>query len=273
MTLSLKNALIHFGFALFLPCALFAQNSLVEIERAWQDDRFEDIQTLLPAAERDFPHNPTVAFFRALLLGDAELAFATYKRVFDSTEESRYADTALFKMAQYQYARERYGPARKYFILLQKRFPQTKWRDDSAYLIGQCYQAEGKADSARLALIAFIQDFPRSPYSDLAIADLEAPGNTKEADKPAFASEKQATAKSTYYAIQVGAFSNPDNARTILQGLEKVGYEGQIVQKKVGSRLFHAVWIGRFPDKAMAEDYGRRFIVKVTREYSIVKNE
>jgi len=33
------------------------------------------------------------------------------------------------------------------------------------------------------------------------------------------------------------------------------------------------VWIGSFPDRESAEDYAKRLIVKVTREYSIVKSE
>jgi hypothetical protein len=273
MTAALKKCFIIFAVIWLLPETLLGQNSLVELERAWQEDRFEDIQTLLPAAERDYPQNPTVAFFRALMLDDAENAFASYKKVFDSLAESRYADTALFKMAQYQYARERFASARKYFHLLQKRFPQTKWLDDSAYLVGQCYSAEGKADSARLVLAAFIHDYPRSPYCDLAIADLESSTGSENAARLAANSAKPAQDAGPYYAVQVGAFSNPQNARTILAGLEKVGYEGQIVQKQVGSRSFQCVWIGRFADRAAAEDYASRFIVKVTREYSIVKSE
>ncbi|HNS72796.1 MAG TPA: SPOR domain-containing protein [bacterium] len=252
---------------------LFGQESLAELERAWQEDRFDDLARLLPAAEKAYPRNPSIAFFRALVLDDADEAFASYKRVFESEELSRFADTALFKMAQYQYARERFMPARKYFQLLQKRFPQTRWLDDSLYLTGQCYLAEGKPDSARLAWNSLIKRFPRSPYCDMAVADLE----SSVWDEPAVSPRQKAApgpaAAKPFYSIQVGAFSQRENARTILSGLEKVGYEGSIVEKKVGNRLFHAVWIGSFPDRESAEDYAKRFIVKVTREYSIVKSE
>ncbi len=251
------------------PCA--AQNNLAALELAWQEDRFEDIEKLLPAAEKEEPKNPSVAFFRALVQSDAEAAVNSYKQVFESDEMSRYADTALFKMAQYYYARERYAVARKYYRMLQKRFPQTKWLDDSAYLTGQCYLAEGKPDSARMEWKSFVKRYPRSPYCDMAVADLEAqPESAAGTSQP---DPSTSAAKTPWYTIQVGAFANPDNARTILAGLEKVGYEGMISQKTVGSRTFHLVWIGRFTDRAAAEDYARRFITKVTREYSIIKNE
>jgi len=262
-----------FMLAVLPPRFCSGQGSLDALELAWQEDRFTDLQKLLPAAEREYPQNPTVAFFRALIEDDAEAAVASYKKVFESEEMSRFADTALFKMAQYQYARERYAVARKYYRMLQKRFPQTKWLDDSFYLTGQCYLAEGKVDSARQAWKAFVKRFPRSPYCDLAVADLEAqeaPQATPAApETPAVA----AKASTPWYTIQVGAFAQANNARTILAGLEKVGYEGMIVQKQVGSRQFHLVWIGRFTDRAAAEDYARRFIVKVTREYSIIENK
>jgi len=194
------------------------------------------------------------------------------KKVFESEEMSRFADTALFKMAQYQYARERYAVARKSFRMLQKRFPQSKWVDDSAYLTGQCYMAEGKPDSARQEWKLFIKRFPRSPYCDMAVADLEAQAeSTASSGQPT--QPAAADTKTPWYTIQVGAFANPDNARTILSGLEKVGYEGLISQKTVGSRTFYLVWIGRFTDRAAAEDYAKRFIVKLTKEYSIIKNQ
>ncbi|HNY91383.1 MAG TPA: SPOR domain-containing protein [bacterium] len=251
---------------------LHSQEGLAELERAWQEDRFDDLEKLLPAAEKAYPRNPTVAFLRALVLADADEAFASYKRVFESEEMSRYADTALFKMAQYQYARERFTAARRYFQMMQKRFPQTRWLDDSLYLTGQCYLAEGKSDSARLVWNSLIKRFPRSPYCDMAVADLE----SSVWDQPASAPRQSAAPVSggkPFYSIQVGAFSKQENAHTILAGLEKVGYEGMIVEKKVGTRLFYAVWIGSFPDRESAEDYARRFIVKVTKEYSIVKSE
>lgn len=253
----------------FLPSNAAPQNSLLALERAWEEDRFEEIARLLPAAERDFPQHPNVAFFRALIQSDAEEAFEYYKKVVESKQESRFADTALFKMAQYQYARERYRAARGYLRLLQRRFPASKWFDDSRYLLGQCYLADARPDSARLVWTSFVRDLPRSPYSDLAVADLE----ELNLGAPPAAAAKSKPSTNPWYSIQVGAFSNPDNARTILAGLREVGYEGEIVQKKVGSRTFHAVWIGRFNDRAAAEDYARRFIVQVTPEYSIVKSE
>ncbi len=157
--------------------------------------------------------------------------------------------------------------------MMQKRFPQTRWLDDSLYLTGQCYLADGKADSARLIWNSLIKRFPRSPYCDMVVADLESAVWDQPASSPRQESTQAPGSGTTFYSIQVGAFSKQENARTILTGLEKVGYEGMIVEKKVGNRLFHAVWIGTFPDRESAEDYARRFIVKVTKEYSIVKSQ
>ncbi len=270
----MRKALMAMASCLILSSQLlWGQTPLADLERAWQEDRFEEISRLLPAAEKAHPGHPTVFFFKALVAEEAEYAFEQYKKVIEAREESKYADTALFKMAQYHYARSYFQAARRTWRLLQNRFPNSKWVDDSAYLIAQSYMAEGKKDSAEINWKRLIKTLPGSPYSDLAVADLErTPQAITPAAKPAAVQQSEKKA-APYYAIQVGAFSQPGNAKTILSGLEKVGYSGQIVEKKVGSRTFFAVWIGQFKDRPAAEDYARRFIVKMTREYNIVKSE
>ncbi len=269
----MTKRLCLFLFVLASVRAGFSQTPLSALERAWVEDRFEEIVRLLPAAEKAHPNHPTVLFFRALVSEDAERAFTYYKQVLEPKDDSKYAETALLKMAQYHYAHERYTTARKTYQLLQKRYPRSRWVDDSIYLIGQSYLAEGKSDSARITWRNLIKAYPGSLYADLAVADLEqTPDRAAQinAHVPDKLPEKQSK---SYYAIQVGAFSQVNNAKTILAGLEKVGYNGQIVEKKVGSRIFWAVWIGRFTDRAAAEEYAKRFILKMTKEYQIVKSE
>lgn len=251
----------------------FSQTPLSALERAWVEDRFEEIERLLPAAEKAHPNHPSVLFFRALVSEDADKAFAYYKKVLEPKDDCKYAETALLKMAQYQYAQERYSAARRTYQLLQKQFPRSRWVDDSIYLIGQSYLAEGKSDSARITWRNLIKAHPSSPYADLAVSDLEQPPDRAVQISAPVSSKPVETKSKSYYAIQVGAFSQVNNAKTILLGLEKVGYTGQIVEKKVGSRIFWAVWIGRFTDRAAAEEYAKRFILKMTKEYQIVKSE
>ncbi|MBN2356762.1 SPOR domain-containing protein, partial [candidate division KSB1 bacterium] len=173
-----------------------------------------------------------------------------------------------------QYVLEKPEVARRYFAYLYHTYPQSKWADDAQYLTAQCYIVEGKLDSANRLLKQFVRVHPRSLFADLAVADLESDiWDTEEPadpmpDKPVM--PKPTTGKA-YWAIQVGAFTVRENATNILKGLQEVGYHGEIVQKRVGNRLFHAVWIGQFKDRASAEAYAQRFVVKLTKEYQIVK--
>lgn len=253
-----------------LVSVIYGQPEIKQIELAWAENRYTDLLKLLPDAVAKYPKQAKILFFQAFCENDAEKAVLLYNQSYQLDSENSYADLALFKLAQYHYVRERYSTARSYFTLLNKKFPKSKWADDAHYLSAQCYFLEAKTDSARWLLKKMIKESPNSPYSDLAVGDLES-DLWNQTELPATSSIKIQEGDKSYYSIQVGAFSVLENAKGILSGLEKVGYTGEIIEKKVNDRIFYAVWIGRFKDRIAAEEYGKRFILKLTKVYQIVK--
>lgn len=257
----------------FLITAAWGQTEITQLEQAWQEDRFVDLQKLLPQAVVKYPNHPAVLFVQALCENDAERAVVHYNKVYSETTGQDYADAALFRLAQYNYARGRTAVARKLFSFLYQRYPNSRWADDAQYLFAQCYLAEGKLDSAGRFFKKLIKDHPKSLFADLAVADLESDlwrteEEVRSSEKPRLPQQRLGKG---YWTIQVGAFAVRENAVSVLKGLEEVGYHGELYEKQVGNRTFHAVWIGQFKDRAAAEAYAQRFIVKLTKEYHIVR--
>ena len=66
---------------------------------------------------------------------------------------------------------EQWGPARKSFAELQRRYPGSQFADDAAYWTAYSWKDQDPAKAATLYR-RLLRDFPRSPYLDDAVADL-----------------------------------------------------------------------------------------------------
>jgi DedD protein len=79
-----------------------------------------------------------------------------------------------------------------------------------------------------------------------------------EAEKPA---EKPATASTTgMWAVQLGSFSNKDNAEKLAADLRKQGYAAFLSQLETGSGTLHRVRIGPQKDRESAEAMAARLL-------------
>jgi len=250
--------------------SLNAQPEIKRLESAWEEDRLTEIKQVLPDVIKKYPNHPSTLFFQAVMNPDAGAAAQIYRRIYTEMAGSEWADDALYRSAHYRFARGLNLEARKLFTRLLTLHSQSEWQDDARYLTAVSYWAEGKSDSAQYTFRKLIKDRPRSPFADLAVQDLESDVWKELPDKPRI---QTSVTKSEYFAIQVGAFAVQENALNILRGLEKVGYRGEIVEKTVGSRTFWAVWIGQFQDRDAAEQYAKRFIIKLTKEYQVVQKK
>ncbi|MBF0433872.1 MAG: SPOR domain-containing protein [Magnetococcales bacterium] len=62
------------------------------------------------------------------------------------------------------------------------------------------------------------------------------------------------------YAVQVGSFLNPVNAKELASGLRLTGYESTVQESRdAKDRVWHSVWVGRFWDMARARQVAREF--------------
>ena len=75
---------------------------------------------------------------------------------------------------------------------------------------------------------------------------------------------------SANYAIQIGVFSKPSNAQTMLNKLKSKGYKAYL-QKKLENQNHQAVKIGPFPSRARANLVGKEIQRRFNLHYIIVR--
>ncbi len=276
---ALRQVLIKSAFSLLMlilaaPHFCLSQEKIERLKRLIDADRYDEAKQLLPLVRQEYPNHPSVLYANALFEQNAEKALQTYSIVVERHQDSEYADKALFKMAQFYYARGKYDQARRYFSLLTRLYPQSHMKDDAQYFFCQCYQAQGKLDSAKVFFKAFVENAPRSPYADLAIYDLE---STRLAESGVVSAQigDQLLPPSKYrYSIQLGAFGNKENARRVSEKLNKAGYSVEVVDKRQEGKKLYMVWLGKFETKALARNFAEKFHNKYDMDYKIVdRNE
>lgn len=270
-----KMVLIALVCFYFLPCLSLGQPrvKLESLEKLVDEDRIAEALTFLPQISAQYSNHPIVLYLNGIEQKDGERSFQYFSRIYEHHKDSDYADDALFKIAQLYYARGKYDDARSYFSLLARSFPQSRLKDDAQYLFCQTYLAQGKSDSAATFLRAFIDNSPRSPFVDFAITDMES--NLPRTERSAAPGKDRSSPPSMHrYSVQIGAFSNRDNARKVSDRLKKEGYDVEIIEKRQGGKTLYAVWMGKFETKVSARNFAEKFYKKYSMDYKIIdRNE
>jgi cell division septation protein DedD len=95
------------------------------------------------------------------------------------------------------------------------------------------------------------------PASDVVVAAFQAPP-----EEPAREEPERVEPEPEGFAVQVGAFSRPENSEKVVEDLKSRGYEPYVVELPGSRRVLHTVRIGRYGDWAEAHraatDFRRR---------------
>lgn len=245
-----------------------AQDAIQRLHTLWAEQNLQALQAALPEAQKKYPQHPTVLYLQALLETDGEAAHQYYLNHLNAGT-NEWIDDALFKVAQYHQIRGEYNLARKYFLLLSRRYPNSNLADDARYQRCSCFMAESRVDSARRCLDEFLKTDKRSPYVDWAINDLEQLAGAGEIE-PVTAPPVHKPATALYY-IQVGAYRIQRNAKSYIKKLHEAGFEAQLVEKGEGDKKLYAVWLGSFKDRDAAVAYGKKNVAAFAPDFTIVQ--
>lgn len=75
-----------------------------------------------------------------------------------------------------------------------------------------------------------------------------------------------------YYAIQVGAFGNFQNAKTYAGRFSGMGYKTEIVSSESGSTTLYRVWVGQYTDRSQALQEKGKLEKTEKKRFSLVSN-
>ena len=220
--------------ALLIPllCLLcvsaFGQDPAADVQRAIDRINQGDAAAVseeLPSLVARYPNHPGVLYVQGLLTKDGAEALRAYQSIVDNFPKSEWADAALYKLHQYYYALGLYRTAELKLEQLKKDYP------DSKYL---------KTPSGTGATPADERTVPSTPPVTTTPADSE--------------TDKQAQPLQTRWVLQVGAFTQQENAEKQKEFFESVGYTVELISRVRDTRTLFLVLVGDYRTNEEARD-------------------
>ena len=259
-----------FAFALLLMFVLnagIAATSIDELESYFKNERYDQLAHEVRRAPAYLVNDPAFLFFKAFISTTPDSALPLYQRIVDNFPTAKYADQALFRLGQYHYFSQDYAKARHLFSRLLRGYPGSYLKDDAQYLYCQCILAQGKTDSAKVFLKAFVQNVQRSPYVDSAILDLESLGGVSTT----MSNTQSQPIQKTFYSIHVASFKSFESAKNALHKLSKIYPHVEVGERRLGNTDHYLVYLGRFDTQEKAQQYADLYIEPHLQEYKVVQ--
>jgi len=246
----------------------FTTTDFERLDYLFNQKRYDDLKNIISEYVKNQPNDPRVLFFRGFTHQNSDSAQYYYQRIYRNYPQSPYADHALYRLGQMAYFQGDYRNARLYLSELSHLFSVSSLKDDAQYLYCQCVLAQGKIDSAKLFLKAFIQHVSKSPYVDSAILDLESLGGL-----PALSLKTPVAHKSSRYSIEVGSFRARENASNAADKIARVYPQVEIGERELGNTVYYVIYIGKFDTEAKAKKYAELYINPHLEEIKIVERQ
>jgi len=188
-----------------------------EYLRFYEGGLVKRIQRDMPLLKDKYPNTPEVIFFEGLFEENAEIAFAKFQEILRNFGDAAVTEHALFRIAQYNFAKKQYYTAKKYYSQLINEFPET------AYL--------KEVDEALKTINTILGVMPEESEDSY-------PLNLEEQRE---------------FIIQIGAYAVDKNAIRMKKFLENQGYKNvEISREEVRGDILNKVWIRGFTSKREA---------------------
>lgn len=203
----------------------FAQDvNIIPYLKQIESGKADEVKNELTDLKERYPESPSVMFLNGVLTENGQKALVIYENIVNRFPDSKYADASLYRIYSY-------------------------------------YYALGLYESANKKLSILINNYPASPYINIAKQNqiLFNPEIEQE-DIVVQTEEDQQTVTEFYddyykYTIQAGAFSNGENAQSLKENFEQSGFYSEIQEKQVAGTTFHVVYVGRFVTDNEAENF------------------
>jgi hypothetical protein len=158
-----------------------------------ENGELQNIKSELPKLLKEYPKDPNILYLDALLTTDGDLALNKFLKIPQDYPSSKYADAALFRVFCYYFAIEDYEKSNNIY----------NW---------------------------FKKDYPNSPYfKQCRFINLT---NTKKKQTLEKTDDNKYRYQETKeYNIQLGAFSNRENAEKLYTNLISQGYKINKIEK------------------------------------------
>jgi outer membrane protein assembly factor BamD (BamD/ComL family) len=250
-----------------LPLAAFGQVSEEDMRALLEKNDLATAREKVNQVYRQYPSSATAAYFHALLHDNADNAIKLFQDISTRFRGTVYAERALFRLGQYHFAGGTYHRARQYFLNLIEQYPASNLAPQAAYYAAKSLLVIGNSPQAREELSRCAEKYPGTWMAKFAAEDLarfQAPANHKVSEPP----KKKPTAE---YAVQVGAYSQRENAASQQLTFSQAGYAAEIKEKREGRRVYYLVHVGEFADRNQARAFADQIQRKFKLRCNVVK--
>ena len=262
-----------FLFFILLCSAVFSQDEVDNLIKAVQSGNTQSAIESLPELKKKYSENPSVMFLDALLDDSHERSIKKYKQIYNLYEDSKYADDAIMKIAEFYYTNGSYLKSSDWVKKINLYYSQSEHVNRSLNLYIRTLVLTGKEDTARLFMETFKKKYPNikvDKHPDLEDKEEVAENSgDKEESKP---KEKNKILKAVedmknkiiapkrdkrdHFSIQIGAYGSYENAGKVRDELIELGFNTRIdiIHLSTKNKDLYAVREGYFRSKEYAKN-------------------
>lgn len=267
--MEMKKIRLILSTALWLfPLAASSQVSEEDMLALLEKNDLASAREKVSQVYRKYPSSATAAYFNALLQENADDAIKMFQEISTRFQNTVYAERAWFRLGQYHFADGTYHRARQCFLTLLEQYPASNLAPQAAYYAAKSLLIIGNSPQIREELSRCAEKYPGTWMANFAVDDLarlKSPTDHRTSD-----AKKQTPAP---YTVQIGAYTNRENAASQQRSFSQAGYTVLIKEKQEGRRIYYQVLVGEFSDRNQA----RAFADEVERKYklrcNVVKRE
>ncbi len=237
-----------------------------------QEGRVAEVRQAIPDLVRSNPNDPAVLYLQALTISDGDSSFKIYQQILRQNSQSEYCDDAAMKIGEYLYSRGLYTQASRQLSAIPMNYGDSPHHQRAMDMMVKSYKATGELDSAAINLARFKRKYPtlNYDYGIPGLDEIEIPTGTVEVVKLNQTQAKQKLQKKPQrikpvtthkappnpWVVQVGAFSNYQNARSLKNRLIANGYKVEISEVSSNNKRLHVVRVVRYASKTDANATG-----------------
>ena len=262
-----------FLFFILLCSVVFSQDETDSLIKEVQSGNTQSAIESLPKLKKKYSENPSVMFLDALLDDNHERSIKKYKQIYNLYEDSKYADDAIMKIAEFYYTNGSYVKSSDWVKKINLYYSKSEHVHRSLNLYIRTLVLTGKEDTARLFMETFKKKYPNiklDKHPDLKDKEeLAKNNNNKEESKP---KEKNKILKAVediknkiiapkrdkrdHFSIQIGAYGSYENAGKVRDELIELGFNTRIdiIHLSTKDKDLYAVREGYFRSKEYAKN-------------------
>ncbi|MFQ5640716.1 MAG: SPOR domain-containing protein [bacterium] len=249
---------------------VFAQEPEVALHRLLQTSDGSNVRAQIELLKSSYRGTAFAFYLDALAETDAERAYEKYQNLIRQHRNSRYAGSALFRIAQFHFSRGLYISARREFLEFVDKYPRSPFIHEARYFALSCLCATQRDESCYDELKTFLIENSHSPYARLAKEDLN---SLRMIVKSSQRSNGGTMSSQGEYTVQIGAFGQINNALNLKSFCRDLGLPADIREANINGKTRYLVWLGYFETEQSALTFGKKFKEEHGKPFRVVKRK